>query len=487
MLVRGTAISLLLGGVLLVSGAAAPAQTAALRGDCQARFQEYLKRGNPGYFFYAEDPASTKANCGWSTEDPAEFDRYPSSAQIAFTACQNLVDERGIKARCEMIAHGSTLVAGSYREAQARQDAAGLVRDGMRCGQTPLGRWFWTERAFCDMPWHGPARASGVVIWNHGIHGTVVQHAAPVPPVFRLLQARGWDVVKIARNNLGETSGEQSLYRAVQRTLEEVTARQREGYARIVLAGQSFGGYITLEAAGSARGIHGVVAMAPGVRPGGAGNLDAAVINQAIARLAVDRITLVFPRNDTLFGSQERGSGAAKALSSRKGSFLILDETYDILDHGGGTNGKFAVKYGPCLVDYLTRSEAGTGAVRCQPSAVEQQAIARELLPKLPDSVTIAPPGDGVASGPWFGVLEPSGELVSFAIVETGGSRRAMFSLVSGWRRGGLYELSTGEKGLTVRLRTATLVVTKDATLTFTTTAGRSPYTATLAPLPREP
>jgi len=487
--------SLLGAAALLFSTAAVHAQVPAevtVRGDCRTRLEEYLKKRGPSHFFYVEDPESAKYGCGFSFEDPGTFDRYPSSAQTAFTFCQNGADERGGKARCELIARGPTIVARSYREAQARQDGAGLVGDSMRCGQTPLNRWFWSERAFCDMAWHGPTKASGVVIWNHGIHGTVMQYTAPVPPVFRLLQARGWDVVKIARNNLGETSGEQSLYRAVQRTLEEVAARRREGYARVILAGQSFGGYITLDAAESSKDIYGVVAMAPGVRAtGGAGRLDAAVTERTIGRLAVDRLALVFPRGDTLFGSIERGPGAAKVLAGRGGSFLLLDERHDILEHGGGTTGKFAVKYGPCLVQYLTSPEVGTGPVRCQASPPEEQNTARELLPKLPGSITVLQTSDTLApslralGGSWYGILEPSGEVVSFAIVDAGGiGRRAMFGYVSGWRRGGLYEFSAGDTGLTFKLGERGTVTVKDATLTWAPASGTSSQAAKLLPGP---
>jgi pimeloyl-ACP methyl ester carboxylesterase len=456
---------------------------ASLREDCQARVQEYLKKRNPGHFFYVEDPESKKYSCGFSFEEPGEFDRYPSSAQVAFTFCQNAADEKGIKARCELIARGSTILARSYLEAQEREDAAGVVKDSMRCGQNPLGRWFWVERAFCDMPWHGPATAGGIVIWNHGIHGTVGQYVAPVPPVFRLLQARGWDVVKIARNNLGETSGEQSLYRAVQRTSEEISARRREGYARVVLAGQSFGGYITLDAAESSKDLYGVVAMAPGVRAiGGAGSLDAAVTERTIGRLTVDRLVLVFPRNDSLFGSKDRGPGAAKVLARRKSSFLLLDEKYDIVDHGGGTTGKFAVMYGLCVVQYLTSPDGGTEPARCRENAAEQQRLAKELLPKRPDR---APQDDvKLVAGPWHGVLEPSGEVVSFAMVDVVGSGpRAMFSSVSGWRRGGLYEFSVGEPGVTFRLGDRGAITVKETTLTWTPAGSGSSQTAKLFPL----
>ena len=456
---------------------------ASLRDECQSRLQEYVKKRNPGHFSYVEDPESKKYSCGFSFEDPGEFDRYPSSAQVAFTFCQNAAGEKGIKARCELIARGSTVLARSYREAQGREDAAALVRDSMRCGQNPLGRWFWIERAFCDMPWHGPATAGGIVIWNHGIHGTVGQYVAPVPPVFRLLQARGWDVVKIARNNLGEASGEKSLYRAVERTSEEISARRREGYARVVLAGQSFGGYITLDAAESSKDLYGVVAMAPGVRAiGGAGSLDAAVTERTIGRLSVDRLVLVFPRNDTLFGSKDRGPGAAKVLARRKSSFLLLDEKYEIVDHGGGTTGKFAVMYGLCVVQYLTSPDVATEPVRCQENAAEQQSLAKELLPKRPNRTR----QDDVkpVTGPWYGVLEPSGEVVSFAMVDVVGiGPRAMFSSVSGWRRGGLYEFSAGEQGVTFRLGERGAITVKDTTLTWTPAGGGSSHTAKLLPL----
>jgi pimeloyl-ACP methyl ester carboxylesterase len=465
-----------------------------VRSDCLVRLEEYRREPNPGHFFYVEEPNSTKYRCGFSFEEPGEFDAYPGSARAAFTSCQNQADERGIKARCELIARGSRIVARSYQEAQVRQADAGVTSDAMRCGQTPLNRWFWLERAFCDLPWHGPAKASGVVIWNHGILGTVTQYSTPVPPVFRLLQTRGWDVLKIARNNLGENSSEQSLYRAVARTLEEVAARRREGYPRVILAGQSFGGFITLEAADSSKDVYGVVAMAPGVRTiGGAGQLDASVTERTVGHLSVDRLSLVFPRNDSMFGNVERGRSVASVLAGHARSFLLLDEKYDIVDHGGGTTGKFAIRYGLCLVRYLTSSEASRGPVGCQESPAERISVAKELLPKRPDTVRVARTLDSLTqdlkslAGSWYGVLEPSGEVASFAIADVVGvGRRAMFSTVSGWRRGGLYEFSTGEGAVTFRLPGRGTVVVKGTTLTWTPETGTNSQTATLVPLPED-
>jgi hypothetical protein len=99
---------------------------------------------------------------------------------------------------------------------------------------------------------------------------------------------------------------------------------------------------------------------------------------------------------------------------------------------------------------YLASAEASKGPVRCQESAAEQISVAKELLPKRPDTVRVTRMPDSLAldlkalAGSWYGVLEPSGEIASFAIADVVGvGRRAMFSSVSGWRRGGLYEFST--------------------------------------------
>ncbi|MDO8479001.1 MAG: alpha/beta hydrolase [Candidatus Rokubacteria bacterium] len=461
-----------------------------LRGDCQTRLHEYQKKPYPGHFFYVEDPGSTKYRCGFSFEDPGEFDRYPSSAQTAFSFCQNGADERGIKAQCAVIARGAAIVARSYAEAQSRQDTTSLVVDSMRCGQTPLSRWAWAERAFCDLPWHGPAKASGIVIWNHGIFGTSVQYAGPVPPVFRLLQSRGWDVVKIARNNLGETSIEQSLYQGIQRTVDEITVWRREGYARVILAGQSFGGYITLDAAESSKDIYGVVAMAPGVTTrGGGGRFDAGTTERTLGRLSVERLVLILPRNDQLFNSVARGPGAVAALAGRAGSSLLLDERYDIVEHGGGTTGKFAIKYGPCLVQYVASLEAGKGSVHCQEDEALQERAAKELLPRLPNTVRLsvaeATQTEGKPiRGQWYGILEPSGEVVSYGIADVDGvGPRAMFRSFSGWRRGGLYAFSVSEGAVTFRLSDRGSVMVKERTLTWTPADGRSPQTAKLLPL----
>jgi len=64
-----------------------------------------------------------------------------------------------------------------------------------------------------------------------------------------------------------------------------------------------------------------------------------------------------------------------------------------------------------------------------------------------------------------------------------GVGRRAMFSVASGGRRGGLYPLSAGEPGLTFRVADRGTVTVKGTTLTWTPTGGRASHAARLHPL----
>jgi len=199
---------------------------------------------------------------------------------------------------------------------------APLARSGqpgeLTCNQEPGNRFFWLERAFCDLPLKGPERAVGIVIWNHGISGSTHSWRAPAPPALRLLQARGWDVIMLKRHHAAETMPGSTLFRTVQRTLEEAAASRKLGYRKVALAGQSFGGYVSLEAVDTSPDLDAVVAFAPGVRPSGAaGALDPSITDRTLRRAKVGRIAVVFPKNDELFGYLSRGEGAQAILARR--------------------------------------------------------------------------------------------------------------------------------------------------------------------------
>ena len=349
------------------------------------------------------------------------------------------------------------------------------------CDQPPGNRFFWVERAFCDLEQHGPEKAKGVVIWNHGLSGTMEQWRAPVAPTFRLLQLRGWDVVVVKRHNLAETGGDTALYRAVQRTLEEVRRHREAGYKKIVLAGQSYGGYITLESTEQSPDVFAAVAMAPGVRAiGGAGALDASVTARSLQRVKVERVVIVFPKDDALFGNLVRGESANRILDARRLPYLLLDETSGVTGHGGGTTGRFALRYGVCLYDFLSAPTVPAARFVC-PGVVDEGRVAEELLlprrdtPKLLDDPAVVPPALTGLAGRWYALLDDT--LIFFALADAaGGPSQALYRWASPRVGGGVYDAVVADKRVSLtldnRARVVVEVTSEGPTLTWTSADG---------------
>ena len=326
-------------------------------------------------------------------------------------------------------------------------DGAAAQAGDMSCQQAPGNRFYWVERAFCDLEPSGPEKARGLIVWNHGISGTLESYKAPAPLAFRLLQARGWDVIMIKRHNLAETMAGGPLHRTVQRTLEEVKAQRKLGYRKIVLAGQSFGGYVTLDAADEAPDIFAAVALAPGVRAGSAtGRLDASITDRLLQSAKTGRIALVFPKDDDLFGNVVRGASADRILAGRNLPYLLLDETSGLVGHGGGVGGRFAVRYGLCLADFLSAPELPGGRFTCQPAGDPWPVVRELLLPAPADRPAIVtdpaalPNGLGRFTGLWYGLLDEA--IVLFALVPAEGPKlRAMYRSSSLTRDGSVYDV----------------------------------------------
>jgi pimeloyl-ACP methyl ester carboxylesterase len=358
--------------------------------------------------------------------------------------------------------------------------------DDLACNQQPGDRFLWVERGFCDLASHGPDRALGIVIWNHGLSGTQVQWSTPLPPTLRLLQRRGWDVIAIKRHNLADAQSERSLPRAVERTLAEARQQRQAGYRRVVLAGQSFGGYITLEAAASADNIFAAIAMAPGVTASARyGRLDPTVTERDLQATRAERVALVFPRDDALFSHAVRGASASRILTARTLPYFLVDETSDITGHGGGMTARFALQHGLCMAEFLAATAPPPGRFACPPN--DEWQVLRELL--LPDPMPAlvldsakAPPGATDLAGRWYGLLGDS--VVFFALVE-GVTPRILYRAASPSVSGAVREATVSAAGVSAVLSNKARVDVMPGpggpTLTWTAADGKILKT-TLAP-----
>ncbi len=310
-----------------------------------------------GQFHYAHDAGAARGVCGWSG----------ASAFASYAACVQEAKKAGIAAPCLPLIVDATVVAGSYAEARRRAGADAweltMAADPLRCGQEAGSRFYWLEYGFCDMKLFGPEQARGVILWNHGIAGTQVQHAAPPALALRLLQARGWDVLKLNRHNLSE--GADSYRRAGERVVEEIKTQRARGYRKIVIAGQSFGGRVALEVGTTSSDLFATIAMAPGMETTIGNSRTQGPTDERLRLAKSERVAVVFPGRDELFGNPDRGKTAGPILAATGRPYLMLDERAGLSGHGGATGGNFALRYGHCLQEFLSAPVLQAGPFAC--------------------------------------------------------------------------------------------------------------------------
>ena len=282
----------------------------------------------------------------------------------------------------------------------------------LRCGQKPDGRSYWTEYGFCDLAVKGPAQAKGLVLWSHGVSGDKEQYRNPPAPVVRAMALAGWDVIKINRNNLYEKGWVTSGPRHRDDALERVRAAKAQGYKYVVLAGQSYGAMISLEANAKSTEVDGVLSFSPGhgsdADQGSAGggdryrNLNRYLLETVAAQKGA-RVIVLIADGDRLHPDRGAGSGFGNqlraALTGTGRPHVVFDETSPIRGHGAGTTGQFSAWFGPCVLRFLDPAQAvAAGETACKPP----DPVPRFLLPA--DLKRPRPGTDGPSR--WLGAWE---------------------------------------------------------------------------------
>ncbi len=263
-----------------------------------------------------------------------------------------------------------------------------------------------------DLPNRGPAAALGLVIWNHGVSGQHEQSHIPPAYVATLMRA-GWDVRRIARDALNESNWASAGQRHVARTVEEVAKAKSEGYKRIVLAGQSYGGAITLEA-GRQTEVWAIVPSAPGTGIShaqiGAFTDQNQGTNQLFAALAstkAARAIGILPAQDEYsLSSPERGRRSREIATEKGLLYLALDDDSGLVSHHASSSALMNFAYGECVARFLDPEFAPKAGVNLcgqngLPVGPRRLAEANSLAPaKMPSDQPWAF-YQGVWSGAW--------------------------------------------------------------------------------------
>jgi hypothetical protein len=199
--------------------------------------------------------------------------------------------------------------------------------------------------------WHGPSAAVGVFVWGHGTGGGDLRGKQP-PPYARALNDVGFDIVRFDRQPDADANRDR-VAGWLADTLEDLRHR---GYRRIVVGGQSRGGWNSLQMLTHVGLADAVIAVSPAAQ--GIGNGTRAQyddLRQLFEDVPPQRTRLAFVQftADPYATSFTRRIALVEGLRPRLGNLLVIDQPEGLSGHYGGNTARFASGYAECLRHFV--------------------------------------------------------------------------------------------------------------------------------------
>jgi dienelactone hydrolase len=240
--------------------------------------------------------------------------------------------------------------------------------------------------AFEESSGRDPASSRGVVVWSHGRSLDAEEMQSRTPLYLRVMRDAGWDVVRFERKRVGDTLPASSAELA--RRAEELKG---QGYRRVVLAGQSFGAFLSLMAAGRTDAVDTVLATAPAAFGTHADSfqtwrLNATQLYAVLGEVRRARVALFFFHGDA-FDPGGRADRSAEILARRGVETLVVDQPADLPGHNVAATGLFARRFGACLARFAEGGRVPTAEECEQPWG---DAPGPEIAAPLPLTVSLA-------------------------------------------------------------------------------------------------
>ena len=214
-------------------------------------------------------------------------------------------------------------------------------------------------------PLLGPAQAKGVVIWSHGRSINAEDSKSPSPAYLQALRDDGWDVLRFDRLSRGDT-----LSDSTKRLIEHTSALKHKGYKQVVLAGQSFGAFLSLMAANASGEIDAVIATAPAAYGSfedfyESWRLNATKLYPLIEQVKRARVMMFYFHGDS-FDPGGRGDRSRQILAERGLGYAVVDQPAYLTSHWAASSGLFLRRFGNCIRDFANNDKLA-GEMVCKP------------------------------------------------------------------------------------------------------------------------
>src|SRR4051794_24716845 len=238
------------------------------------------------------------------------------------------------------------------------------------------------DPAFGD-PAAGPQKAKGAVVWSHGRSINSEDSQSPTPAYLSALRDDGWDVMRFDRMSQGDTLSESS-----KKLVDHVAGLKRSGYKRVVLAGQSFGAFLALMAAGASTEVDAVVATAPAAYGSfddfyDSWKLNATRLYPLLEQVKKARVMMFYFHGDD-FDPGGRGERSRQILAGRGLGYAVIDQPANLTTHWAASSGLFQRLFGSCIRDFADNDKL-SGEQVCSPRWGTMPSAEMKLPPEFAD------------------------------------------------------------------------------------------------------
>lgn len=239
----------------------------------------------------------------------------------------------------------------------------------------------------------GPKKAKGVVVWSHGRSVTTEDSQSPTPAYLQKLRDDGWDVMRFDRLSRGDT-----LTDSTRRLVDHTAALKKKGYKQVVLAGQSFGAFLSLMAADASPQVDAVIATAPAAYGSFDEFYDSWWLNATKLYPLIEQVkrarVMVFYFHGDNFDPGGRGDRSREILTERGLGFSVVDQPAYLTTHWAASSGLFLRRFGDCIRDFANNDEL-KGEMVCTPQWGTMPSAELKLPPDM-----IQPRGPRAVSPP---------------------------------------------------------------------------------------